>query len=187
MLSQHIKGVGAAPGLNIGQAIWWRKEKPVVETRSISDTDAEVEKLNQAIEKAREQIQELRSIASQRMSDEEAAVFDASEYERIRVCLKCERREQRVDNKCYEEHASDEEKDELSIVLEDPEAARRYALIYKAHDTERSKVYDPADYLGYCICCVLKHHSCMLACEDLECDTEEVSPEQDADVVCCSK
>jgi phosphoenolpyruvate-protein phosphotransferase (PTS system enzyme I) len=77
MLSQHIKGVGAAPGLNIGQAIWWRKEKPVVETRSISDTDAEVEKLNQAIEKARKQIQELRSIASQRMSDEEAAVFDA--------------------------------------------------------------------------------------------------------------
>ena len=47
MLSQHIKGVGAAPGLNIGQAIWWRKEKPVVETRSISDTDAEVEKLLQ--------------------------------------------------------------------------------------------------------------------------------------------
>ena len=77
MLSQYIKGVGAAPGLNIGQAIWWRKEKPVIETRSISDTDAEIEKLNQAIEKAREQIQELRTIAAQRMSDEEAAVFDA--------------------------------------------------------------------------------------------------------------
>ena len=77
MLSQIIKGVGAAPGLNIGQAIWWRKEKPVIETRSISDTDAEIEKLNQAIEKAGEQIQELRTIAAQRMSEEEAAVFDA--------------------------------------------------------------------------------------------------------------
>lgn len=76
-MSQSIKGVGAAPGINIGQAIWWRKEKPVFETRTISDPGAEIKKLDQAIEKAKEQIQHLRNIAAERMSEEEALVFDA--------------------------------------------------------------------------------------------------------------
>ncbi|MBA4602170.1 phosphoenolpyruvate--protein phosphotransferase [Thermoactinomyces mirandus] len=77
MLGQLIKGVAAAPGINIGHAIWWRKEKPVFETRSIQDPGAETEKLDKAIEKAKEQIEHLRNIAAERMSEEEALVFDA--------------------------------------------------------------------------------------------------------------
>jgi len=76
-LSQTIKGVGAAPGLKLGKAIWWRKEQPVVETRSITDPQAEIQRLDQAIEQAKSQIQNLREVAAKRMSEDEAAVFDA--------------------------------------------------------------------------------------------------------------
>jgi phosphotransferase system enzyme I (PtsI) len=76
-LSQTLQGVGAAPGLKLGQAVWWRKEKPVAPSRTITDPKSEIEKLDQAIAQAKEQIEKLREIAAERMGEEEAAVFDA--------------------------------------------------------------------------------------------------------------
>jgi phosphoenolpyruvate-protein phosphotransferase (PTS system enzyme I) len=76
-LSQTLQGVGAAPGIKLGQAIWWRKEKPVAPSRTITDPKSEIAKLDQAIEQAKEQIQKLREVAAGRMGEEEAAVFDA--------------------------------------------------------------------------------------------------------------
>lgn len=76
-MSQVLKGVGAAPGLSIGQAVWWRKEKPTVESRQVENPEEEITKLQQAITHAKTQINELRQIAAERMGEEEAAVFDA--------------------------------------------------------------------------------------------------------------
>lgn len=76
-MSQTLQGVGAAPGLKLGQAVWWRKEKPVAPSRTITDPKSEIEKLDQAIAQAKEQIEKLREIAAERMGEEEAAVFDA--------------------------------------------------------------------------------------------------------------
>ncbi|MGA9175206.1 MAG: phosphoenolpyruvate-utilizing N-terminal domain-containing protein, partial [Thermoactinomyces sp.] len=76
-MSQTLQGVGAAPGIKLGQAIWWRKEKPVAPSRTITDPKSEIAKLDQAIEQAKEQIQKLREVAAGRMGEEEAAVFDA--------------------------------------------------------------------------------------------------------------
>lgn len=61
----------------LGQAVWWRKEKPVAPSRTITDPKSEIEKLDQAIAQAKEQIEKLREIAAERMGEEEAAVFDA--------------------------------------------------------------------------------------------------------------
>lgn len=76
-MTEQMKGVGAAPGLAIGQVIWWRKEKPVVETRHVDQPESELAKLQKAIEQAKEQISKLRETAAKRMGEEEAAVFDA--------------------------------------------------------------------------------------------------------------
>lgn len=76
-MEKTYQGVGAAPGLGIGKAIWWKKETPQFEARSINDPAKEVQKLEKAIEEAKNQITALRQIASNRMGEEEAQVFDA--------------------------------------------------------------------------------------------------------------
>ncbi|MFC7439866.1 phosphoenolpyruvate--protein phosphotransferase [Laceyella putida] len=76
-MSQTIQGVGAAPGINLGTAIWWRKEQPTVIAKSITNVAEETAKLEQAIQQAKEQITALRQIAADRMGEEEAQVFDA--------------------------------------------------------------------------------------------------------------
>ncbi|SEM92917.1 phosphoenolpyruvate--protein phosphotransferase [Lihuaxuella thermophila] len=73
----QVKGVGASPGLAIGRVIWWRKEKPVVETRHVDEPEKELAKLQKAVEQAKEQISKLRETTAERMGEEEAAVFDA--------------------------------------------------------------------------------------------------------------
>jgi phosphoenolpyruvate-protein phosphotransferase (PTS system enzyme I) len=73
----RLNGVGAAPGLAIGQAVWWRKERPVVETRSISDTEQETRRLEQAVSQAKEQLSRLREVTAERMGEGEAGIFDA--------------------------------------------------------------------------------------------------------------
>jgi phosphotransferase system enzyme I (PtsI) len=77
MKNQQLKGVGAAAGLAIGQAVRWRKEQPTVTMKTVADTDAEQQRLEKAVEEARRQLQELRQTTRERMSEEEAGIFDA--------------------------------------------------------------------------------------------------------------
>jgi phosphoenolpyruvate-protein phosphotransferase (PTS system enzyme I) len=72
-----MKGIGAAPGMNVGKAIWWRKEKEIISSYPITNTDQEVAKLQQAIAAARTQINQLRQVTAERIGTDEAAVFDA--------------------------------------------------------------------------------------------------------------
>ncbi|BCU83045.1 phosphoenolpyruvate-protein phosphotransferase [Polycladomyces abyssicola] len=74
---QLLKGIGAAPGLAIGRAVWWRKERPEFTIHTVEDPEREVARLKQAIEQAQEQISRLRETAAERMGESEAAVFDA--------------------------------------------------------------------------------------------------------------
>jgi len=74
---QLLKGIGAAPGLAIGRAVWWRKERPEFTVHTVEDPEREVTRLKQAIEQAQEQISRLRETAAKRMGESEAAVFDA--------------------------------------------------------------------------------------------------------------
>jgi phosphotransferase system enzyme I (PtsI) len=74
---QLLKGIGAAPGLAIGRAVWWRKERPEFTVHTVEDPEREVARLKQAIAQAQEQISRLRETAAERMGESEAAVFDA--------------------------------------------------------------------------------------------------------------
>ncbi|QKG83350.1 phosphoenolpyruvate--protein phosphotransferase [Kroppenstedtia pulmonis] len=77
MTTKHIKGVGAAPGLSIGHAVWWRKVSPHVEEQSVTDTDEEIKRLAASVAEAKEQITQLRETTRKRMGEEEAGIFDA--------------------------------------------------------------------------------------------------------------
>lgn len=77
MTNQAMKGVGAAPGLAIGQAVRWRKERPEVVVTEIADTDTEQKRLEKTVEEARQQLRELRQATLDRMGEEEAGIFDA--------------------------------------------------------------------------------------------------------------
>lgn len=76
-MTQRIDGVGAAPGLVIGQAVLWRKEQPRVKSRKVENPDREVSRLEEEVLRAKEQLTRLRESARERMGDEEAAIFDA--------------------------------------------------------------------------------------------------------------
>lgn len=76
-MEQMLKGVGAAPGLSIGKAVWWTKEQPEVTAVSIENVDQEMERFQAAVAKTREQIGKLRELAVAKMGETEAAVFDA--------------------------------------------------------------------------------------------------------------
>ncbi|SDW76329.1 phosphoenolpyruvate--protein phosphotransferase [Marininema mesophilum] len=77
MTAEHYQGISAAPGLAIGHVVWWRKEKPEIDNSSISDPVAEVERLDEAVQVARQQIEHLRKTTVDRMGEEAAAIFDA--------------------------------------------------------------------------------------------------------------
>lgn len=77
MTTKQIKGVGAAPGLSIGHAVWWRKVSPHVEEQSVTDTDEEIKRLAASVAEAKEQITQLRETTRKRMGEEEAGIFDA--------------------------------------------------------------------------------------------------------------
>lgn len=74
---KQLQGVGAAPGLSIGQAIWWKTEKPIIHDHPVQNPKEENERLTQAIKQAKTEIQELRERTAERIGEEEAAVFDA--------------------------------------------------------------------------------------------------------------
>ncbi|GGA47665.1 phosphoenolpyruvate-protein phosphotransferase [Kroppenstedtia guangzhouensis] len=76
-MTQRIDGVGAAPGLVIGQAVLWRKEQPRVKSRKVENPNREVSRLEEEVLRAKEQLTRLRESARERMGDEEAAIFDA--------------------------------------------------------------------------------------------------------------
>ncbi|MFC4077595.1 phosphoenolpyruvate--protein phosphotransferase [Salinithrix halophila] len=77
MTAERYHGVGAAPGLSIGQVVWWRKESPKVETQTVSDPDGEIKRFEEVVQQAKAQIQQLRQTTAERIGEEEAAIFDA--------------------------------------------------------------------------------------------------------------
>ncbi|MFD1427595.1 phosphotransferase system enzyme I (PtsI) [Kroppenstedtia sanguinis] len=76
-MTQRIAGVGAAPGLAIGQAVRWRKEQPRMESRKVENPEQEVARLEEEVFQAKEQLTRLRETTRERMGDEEAEIFDA--------------------------------------------------------------------------------------------------------------
>ena len=77
MRMEQFTGVGAAPGLALGQAVRWRKVRPRVEEKSVEDSEQEIARLERAVDRTKEQIGRLRRATEERMGEAEAAIFDA--------------------------------------------------------------------------------------------------------------
>lgn len=87
-------GIPAAPGIAIGPAYLFNKEKVVVEARHIAEAEleAELERFEQAVQRAECDLEKISSLAREKLGEEKASVFeaqrlmlrDAELYDRIR-------------------------------------------------------------------------------------------------------
>jgi multiphosphoryl transfer protein len=72
-----LAGVSAARGLAIGPVFMLDEQLPDLPTHTISDTHAQIERLQQAIQQAITQLQAITSKTARRIGQDEAAIFDA--------------------------------------------------------------------------------------------------------------
>lgn len=87
-------GIPAAPGIAIGPAYLFNKEKVVVEARHVAEAEleAELERFEQAVQRAERDLEKISSLAREKLGEEKASVFeaqrlmlrDAELYDRIR-------------------------------------------------------------------------------------------------------
>lgn len=72
-----IRGIGASPGIALGPAHVFVPEDLTVPTYDVSDRSAEWERMQIALQTAKEQIEAIRAEATAALKHEEAAIFDA--------------------------------------------------------------------------------------------------------------
>ncbi|RKD34211.1 phosphoenolpyruvate--protein phosphotransferase [Thermohalobacter berrensis] len=72
-----MKGIGASPGIAIGKVLVKEETKVEVEKKSIEDTKAEIERLQEARERSKEQIEKLYNHALENIGKDEAKIFEA--------------------------------------------------------------------------------------------------------------
>ncbi len=72
-----ITGIAASPGVAVGPAALYRPRVPDVELRSITDPEAEWDRLSEAITAAIEEIDQLYETAVAQVGRDEAAIFEA--------------------------------------------------------------------------------------------------------------
>jgi len=94
-------GIPAAPGIAIGPAYLFNKREVVVKARRISEAEvtAELERFEQAVQRAERDLDKISSVAREKLGEESASVFeaqrlmlhDASVYDRIREYIQTHR------------------------------------------------------------------------------------------------
>ena len=72
-----IKGIPAAPGFAIGKAFWYREEKIRVEKNLIADESQEIKRLEEAVKKGQEELDELMGGLAGEIGEDELAIFEA--------------------------------------------------------------------------------------------------------------
>lgn len=72
-----IAGLAAAPGIVIGRAHLFTKEKIEISKSAISDIDEAISNLNEAVEKSKKELNKIFSIAREKMDEKRAGIFEA--------------------------------------------------------------------------------------------------------------
>lgn len=72
-----MKGIGASPGIAIGEAIVKRTQEITIEKREIENIYKEIQRLNEAREKSRKEIEALYQQTLKSMGGKEASIFNA--------------------------------------------------------------------------------------------------------------
>ncbi|MGD2057968.1 MAG: phosphoenolpyruvate--protein phosphotransferase [Anaerolineales bacterium] len=73
----ELSGIPASPGIASGPVFRMVEQEITVDQKSIGDPDAEIDRLDHALAKAKSQIKELKSKVEQEASADEAAIFEA--------------------------------------------------------------------------------------------------------------
>ena len=71
------KGTGASPGIALGKALVLEHSEMNIERRTIENVEAEVEKLQAAIEKSRLELEQVKERAKVELGEHEAEIFEA--------------------------------------------------------------------------------------------------------------
>jgi phosphocarrier protein FPr len=72
-----MEGIPASPGIAVGPVVHHRSRMPEVETRQVQDTQGEIEKFQAALCRAKQELEQLKHQAAQKIGTKEAAIFDA--------------------------------------------------------------------------------------------------------------
>ena len=72
-----FKGTAASPGIVLGKALVLEHNELVIEKKSISDVDAEVAKLNDAVAISKTELEKVRDKAKVELGEEEAQIFES--------------------------------------------------------------------------------------------------------------
>ncbi|TQQ83963.1 phosphoenolpyruvate--protein phosphotransferase [Peptacetobacter hominis] len=71
------KGTGASPGIALGKALVVEHKELVIEKRTVTDTDAEIAKLREAVAVSKEELTKVKEKAAKELGEEEAEIFGA--------------------------------------------------------------------------------------------------------------
>ncbi|MEG1409076.1 MAG: phosphoenolpyruvate--protein phosphotransferase [Terrisporobacter sp.] len=72
-----LKGIGASPGIVLGRALVIKDTELVIERKIISDTEAEIAKLKEAVEISKEELAKVKEKALVELGEHEAEIFEA--------------------------------------------------------------------------------------------------------------
>jgi phosphotransferase system enzyme I (PtsI) len=72
-----IAGLAAAPGIVIGKAYLFTKEKIEISKSHITDIDEAIDNLAEAVEKSKKELNKIFAIAREKMDDKRAGIFEA--------------------------------------------------------------------------------------------------------------
>lgn len=72
-----MKGIGASPGIAIGKALVVEENEIVIEKRAVIDVEAEVKKLNDAVEVSKEELTAVKEKVAKEVGEEESEIFGA--------------------------------------------------------------------------------------------------------------
>lgn len=72
-----IHGIAAAPGIVMGQAYLFTKEKIIVSDGRVEDTEEAKKNLEEALNKSRKELNKILTLAREKMEDTRAAIFEA--------------------------------------------------------------------------------------------------------------
>lgn len=72
-----FKGTGASPGIALGKALVVEHKELVIEKRTITDVDAEIAKLREAVQVSKTELEKVKEKAAKELGEAEAEIFGA--------------------------------------------------------------------------------------------------------------
>ncbi len=73
----RLQGIAASPGIGIGRIAIYRKGTGAVTRQKVADAESEVQRFVEAVERARAELDELRSLVVERLGQDESRLWDA--------------------------------------------------------------------------------------------------------------